>query len=122
MQGQINTLTERKRALESDINALEGVRAALQERIDKLKDTAAATLVRVQERLDRTLRSVPERTRNEFTAAWSATKGITVEQAIAETKGAGEMSGQTWEEWQKQIAEEKAKKRQKGKTNGTTAC
>lgn len=82
VQGQINMLTERKRALESDVNVLEGVRAALQEQIDKLKDTAAATLVRVQERLDRTLRSVPERTRNEFMAAWSATKGITVEQAI----------------------------------------
>lgn len=82
LQGDINTLAERKTALEGEIEALEGIKASLQAKVDALKDTAAAALLRVQERLERALLSVSERTRGEFTAAWKATKDVTIEQAV----------------------------------------
>lgn len=82
VQGDINTLMEQKNALQGEIEALEGIQNILQDKIAGLKDTAAAVLLRVQERLDHTLRSVSERTRNEFTAAWAATKDISIEQAL----------------------------------------
>lgn len=82
VQEDINTLTEQKNALKGEISTLEGVKNALQAKIDAMKDTAAAALLRVQERLDRTLRGVSERTRGEFTAAWAATKDVTIEQAV----------------------------------------
>lgn len=82
VQEDVNTLVEQKNALESEIEGLEGIKSALQAKVDELKDTAAATLLRVQERLERTLRGVSERTRGEFSAAWAATKDVTIEQAV----------------------------------------
>lgn len=82
VQADVNTLVEQKNALEGEIESLEGIKSALQAKVDALKDTAAATLLRVQERLERTLRGVSERTRGEFSAAWAATKDVTIEQAV----------------------------------------
>lgn len=82
VQEDVNTLVEQKNALEGEIESLEGIKNALQAKVDALKDTAAAALLRIQKRFDLTLQGVSERTRGEFTAAWTATKDVTIEQAV----------------------------------------
>lgn len=61
---------------------MRGILEGLREKIAELKDTAAAKLLRVQERLDRTLRRMPEQSSQDFKREWAKTKEITVEQAI----------------------------------------
>lgn len=81
-QESIKPLVEQKNALQDEIGGLRGILEGLREKIAELKDTAAAKLLRVQERLDRTLRRMPEQSSQDFKREWAKTKEITVEQAI----------------------------------------
>lgn len=81
-QTQIETLQTEKNALESEIGGLRALIVSLREKIAVLKDTAAAKLLRVQERLDRTLRGMPEKSSQDFKREWAKTKEVTVEQAV----------------------------------------
>lgn len=81
-QTQIETLHNEKNALQNEISGLRGIIEALREKIAVLKDTAAAKLLRVQKRLDCTLRSMPEQSSQDFKREWAKTKEVTVEQAI----------------------------------------
>ena len=78
----MDTLQAEKNALQDEIGGLRGILEGLREKIAELKDTAAAKLLRVQERLDRTLRRMPEQSSQDFKREWVKTKEITVEQAI----------------------------------------
>lgn len=79
---EVDTLQAEKNALQDEIGGLRGILEGLREKIAELKDTAAAKLLRVQERLDRTLRRMPEQSSQDFKREWAQTKEITVEQAI----------------------------------------
>ena len=79
---EVDTLQAEKNALQDEIGGLRGILEGLREKIAELKDTAAAKLLRVQERLDRTLRRMPEQSSQDFKREWAKTKEITVEQAI----------------------------------------
>lgn len=81
-QTQIETLHNEKNALQNEISGLRGIIEALREKIAVLKDTAAAKLLRVQKRLDCTLRSMPEQSSQDFKREWAKTKEVTVEQAV----------------------------------------
>ena len=81
-QEQIETLQTEKNALQNEISGLRGIIEALREKIAVLKDTAAAKLLRVQERLDRTLRHMPEKSSQDFKREWAKTKEVTIEQAV----------------------------------------
>lgn len=81
-QTQIETLHNEKNALESEISGLRAIFEALREKIAVLKDTAAAKLLRVQKRLDCTLRSMPEQSSQDFKREWAKTKEVTIEQAV----------------------------------------
>lgn len=81
-QEQIKTLQTEKNSLLSEIGGLHAIIEALREKIAVLKDTAAAKLLRVQKRLDCTLRSMPEQSSQDFKREWAKTKEVTVEQAV----------------------------------------
>lgn len=81
-QTQIETLHNEKNALQNEISGLRAIFEALREKIAVLKDTAAAKLLRVQKRLDRTLRHMPEQSSQDFKREWAKTKEVTIEQAV----------------------------------------
>lgn len=82
VKGDVTTLQAEKTALQSEIGGLRGILAGLRDKIAELKDTAAAKLLRVQERLDRTLRRMPEQSSQDFKREWAQTKEVTIEQAV----------------------------------------
>lgn len=97
LKEDISTLQTQKTALEGEKTALEGevsgLRQAyewLKEKIAELAATAAGKLLRVQERLDRTLQRLPANMVNEFKQAWSQTKDVNLEQVHKKQKGRDE--------------------------------